>query len=496
MKKIDLKSPLPLWVRIVFFFLLLSAVILLLFQAIFSYSLEKHLQSYRRDREETLNSQIANSLLGYYTAAGSWDGIQMPLLHAAISTDTRLLLSDAEGRLLADTALIRHQHMRMAPRQQPDMSETENYYYVLRDGDDIIGELIIAHPLTAETSVWRQQDLILQLALSSSLIWTGLIAISAALVLGVFFSRRLSRPLEEMSRAAVRITRGDYSRQLPGYQSRELNDLAQCFNQLAFHLQELEKLRKRSVADISHELRTPLATLRSYVEAVKDGVLPADENTMEVLLEEVMHLNRVAVAIDELASAERKQQDQVSREIINLNRFLQEKIASFKPLYQEKGLTLNLNLPEKEIKTFQDPAALRKIIGNLLDNAYRYTDQGGEVEVSLYELPEYDPQSVSPMGQEFLTEVSAGQKLRDMVMIKVRDSGIGIRQEQLPYIFERFFRADSSREREQSQVGSGIGLSLVRELTRVAGGFVLVSSRLGEGTTFYLYLKQQVEMTN
>ncbi len=491
MKKIDLKSPPPLWVRIVFYFLLLSAVILLLFQAIFGYSLERHLQAYSRDREETLNSQIVNTLIEYYSAAGSWSGIQMPLLHAAMSTGTRLLLSDAEGQLIADTGLGRHQHMRMVPAQQPDLSGTENYYYVLKEGDVTIGELTIAHPVTAEISIWRQQDLILQDALSRSLLWTGLIAISAALVLGVLFSRRLTSPLEEISKAAVRITRGDYSRRLPGYRSRELNNLAQCFNQLTHHLQELEKLRKRSVADISHELRTPLATLRSYVEAVRDGVLPADENTMAVLLDEVMHLSRVAVAMDELASAESKQQDQAARETVNLNRFLQDKVASFEPLYRGKGLALKLSLPEKQINAFLDPAALRKIFGNLLENAYRYTGQGGEVEVTLQENPEYDPGAVPPLGQESMPDQPADQGLKDMVLIKVRDSGIGIRQEHLPYIFERFFRADSSREREQSRAGSGIGLSLVRELTRLAGGFISVSSQPGQGTTFYLYLEQQ-----
>ena len=488
MKKTDQKPPRPLWVRLVLYFLLLSAVILLLFQAIFSYSLERHLQDYTRDRQETLNKQIVSSLLEYYEATGSWSGIQMPLIHAALSTNTRLLLTDTEGQLLADTRHGRHHHRMMGQAQQPDLSGSEIYRYILKDDRGEIGELIIAHPLTAESSAWLQQDLIFRQALTRSLLWTGLIAISAALLLGLLFSRRLSRPLEDISQAAVRITRGDYSRQLPAYQSRELNNISSCFNQMAYHLQELEKLRKRSVADISHELRTPLTVLRSYVDGIRDGVLGADEKNMAVLSEEVMHLNRVAADLDELARAESARPEQTERKQISLNRFLEDKAASFRPLFTEKDLNLNLQLPEAEVTVFQDPAVLGKIIGNILDNAYRYTDPGGKVEVALQEKAVMEAGSVPPLGQESLSDEEAENRLKDMVMIRVSDSGRGIKKEHLPYIFERFFRADPSRERERKEAGSGIGLALVKELVRAAGGYILVSSRPGEGTTFYLYL--------
>ncbi len=489
MKRIKQKAPLPLWLRLVFFFLLLSAVILILFQAIYSYSLDRHLQAYTKDREETLNNQIISSMLEYYATNENWSGIHMPLLHAALSTNTRLLLYDTQERLIADTGQGRHHHRMMTADKQQDLEYAETYQYELGHNNTRIGSLIIAHPLEAEGSAWLQQDLIFQRTLTRSLLWTGLIAISAALVLGILFSRRLSRPLEDFARAAVRITRGDYLYHLPSYNSRELNDLALCFNQMSFHLQELEKLRKRSVADISHELRTPLTTLRSYIEALKDGVISADEKTMGILTEEIMHLNRVAVDMDELARAENARLEQGERKKINLNQFLRDKIASFKPLLQEKRVNLNLRLPETDLIVFLDPGALGKITGNLLDNAYRYTEPGGTVKVSLQEKAELDPAAVPPLGQESLDDEGIRSKLNGMYMITVSDTGKGIKPEHLPYVFERFFRADPSRERGQKQAGSGIGLALVKELIRSAGGFILVTSRPGEGTAFYLYLK-------
>jgi signal transduction histidine kinase len=482
MKNKQLKT-MPLWLRLVFYFLLLSIIILILFQAIFNYTLQGHLKAYIEGREGALNLQILNSLAEYYEATGDWAGIQMPLFHAALSTNTRLLLYNAEGQLVGDTGQG-NRHMMMSREQRPDLNDMRVYQFTIELDHIIVGELMIAHPLTEESSVWLQQDLIFRRALSRSILWIGLAAIGAALVLGVLFSRRLSRPIEEMTEATDRITRGDYRLKLPSYQSSELNRLACYINQLADHLKELEKLRKRSVADIAHELRTPLATLRSYVEAVQDRVMPADEKTLKILLEEIAHLTSVATDLDELAQAENIRLDQTELESVEINKFLSDKIASFEPRYRDKEVELILKLPEGVVYSSQDPTALRKIMSNLLDNAYRYTEPGDRVEVTLIEKPELDAEAVAPFGED----IPAADELKNKFLIRVADTGAGISEEFLPYIFERFFRADPSREREQGRTGSGIGLALVKELIRAAGGMILVSSRLGRGTKFYIYL--------
>ncbi|MFU8795661.1 MAG: HAMP domain-containing protein, partial [Dethiobacteria bacterium] len=384
MMKIKQLKTMPLWLRLVFYFLLLSIIILILFQAIFNYTLQGHLRTYIEGREGALNLQILNSLAEYYETTGDWLGVQMPLFHAALSTNTRLLLYNAEGQLVGDTGQG-NRHMMMSREQRPDLNDLRVYHFAIELDHIIVGELIIAHPLTEETSVWLQQDLIFRRALGRSILWIGLAAIGTALALGVLFSRRLSRPIEEMTEATDRITRGDYKLKLPSYQSSELNRLSCYINQLADHLNELEKLRKRSVADIAHELRTPLATLRSYVEAVQDGVLPADEKTLQILLEEIAHLTSVATDLDELTRAENIRADQTELEPVEINRFLSDKIASFEPRYRDKGVELILKLPESAIHSSQEPTALRKIMSNLLDNAYRYTEPGGKVEVALFE---------------------------------------------------------------------------------------------------------------
>ncbi|HSW35234.1 MAG TPA: HAMP domain-containing sensor histidine kinase [Candidatus Limnocylindrales bacterium] len=488
MMSADSTRPQSLWVRLVFFFVLIAAATLLFFLLIFNYSFERHLQDYFREREETLNHQIATALEEYYAASGDWTGIRMPLFHIAMSTGTRLLLADEQGTLIFDSGQGRRRHMMMTPVESVDLSQIEAYRYQLEYENRQIGELIIAHPAIGISSAWRHQDLVFRRAIGRSLLWTGLIAFGVALILGILFSRRLSRPLEEVAGAAIQISRGDYSRQLPAYGNREFDDLAKSFNQMAGNLQELEKLRMRSVADLSHELRTPLTTLRSYVEAVREGVLPADEKNMGILLEEILHLNRVIADLDELAWAEGSGRSRQNREEIDLNRLLADKAASFKPLLQGKKIDLSIKLPAESLTVFQDPANLGKIIGNLLENAYRYTEPGGAVRIALQKNPVIDAEAILPLGQENIAGKEAQKRLEKMVMITVSDNGIGIKAEHLPYIFERFFRADYSRERASNRTGSGIGLALVKELTRAAGGMIMVSSEEGKGTTFYLYL--------
>jgi len=442
-------------------------------------------------REEVLNRQIVSALLDYYEENGNWTGVRMLLFHIAVSTNTRLVLADETGRYIFDSGQGRRRQMMMTRTADVGLDDAAAYNYQLISGQTEVGKLLIAHQAAQTGTAWQAQDFVFKRTITRSLLVTGIMAVSVALILGILFSRRLSKPLEEVADAAMIIARGDYSRKLPAYENRELAELSASFNKMAGQLQELEMLRKRSVADLAHELRTPLTTLRSYVEAVRDGVLPADEQHLNTLMEEIMHLNRVTADLDELARAERAGSSGKHREKIELNRFLTDKTASFKLLFGEKGIDLSLNLPEEKLFVDQDPAILGKIISNLLDNAYRYTGSGGAVTLSLHSEPDFDADAVAPFGQATtLSGLSETPDLSRLLMIKISDSGIGIDPKHLPYIFERFFRVDPARERGNDRGGSGIGLALVRELVRSAGGLIRVASRPGAGTVFYLYLPQ------
>ncbi len=484
----NIKYKKPLWVRLALYFLGVSGATLLLFQMVFNYSLEKHLQRYIYEREEALNLRIVSAVLDYYEENDNWSGIQMPLFHIALSTNTRLVLVDEGGNYVFDSGQGRRRHMMTASIGEINLDQSAAYQYQLNSEQKEVGKLFIFHMAFEKGTAWQEQDLVFKSTIFRSLLMTGILAVTAALILGVLLSRRISKPLEEVADAALVIARGEYGRKLPPYENRELAELSSSFNRMSGQLEELEMLRKRSVADLAHELRTPLTTLRSYVEAIGDGVLPPDKKHLDILMEEIMHLNRVASDLDELTKAEGADSSTMKRERIELNRFLSDKAALFKQLFKEKSIALNLELPEERLFSDQDPASLSKVIGNLLDNAFRYSEFGSTVTLALCSEPEFDVQAIAPFGQEGISRTDDAQVLSDLLMIKISDNGIGIFPELLPYIFERFFRIDQARERSSGRGGSGIGLALVRELVRTAGGLIRVASTPGEGTTFYLYL--------
>lgn len=479
-----------LWQKQLFFFLLLAAAVLLPLQVLFNLSLERQFERYITEREEALNRRIIGSVLDFYSFNGSWAGVQMTLRHLSMGTGTYLLLSNPEGQPLIDSAAGRGHRGTMIgrPGLLPGGQEEGGYWVSLELEGTTVGQLYIEHPERARSGVWQEQDLLFRRALSGSMFWAGLLAAAAALALSIVFSRRLSQPLEEMSRAVGKVARGDYSVKLPSYDSRELNDLSANLNNMSVHLDKLEKLRRRSTADLSHELRTPLATLRSHIEAIKDGVMEADAEILNVLSEEILHLGRVVSDLDELSQAENRRSGQVNLETLNLNRFLKDKAASFKPLCAEKRLKLYLDLPDEPVTAEIEPSALGKMIGNLLANACRYTGPGGQITVELHPQATLDPEAVPPLGAGYAGAGSLRPRLHRFIQISVIDSGPGIDPDQLPYIFERFFRIDPSRERTSEHGGTGIGLALVKELAHAAAGAVLVSSRPGRGTAFHLYI--------
>ena len=487
-----------LWFRLVLYFLFLSLTILALTQLVYNYSLDNHISRYAQEQEGAVNRQIISSFETYYDDNMTWAGIQMAANHISMSTSTDLALYSPEGSLVFDSSVFRggRHMMEMGPRRFVQQQPLEDYHYafVLVAEGEAVGQLFITH-LERERGLLKEQDLLFRAALVGSLWWITLLAAAFALILSIFFSRLLSQPLVTMANVVKEVEKGALQRRLPGYSIGELQELSQSFNSLVEHLQKLEALRKRSIADLSHELRTPLTTLRSYLEAFADGVLDPDEETLKTLHEEVMYLSQVVTDLEELFQAE--SQDQVLHQrqagkdaVLNINKFLKEKVAFFQPQFLGKNLQLTLLLPAQDINVYIKPLALGKIMSNLLSNAYKYTPAGGKVTVSLDPCPEGDKKGVNPLAENPV-KVSTAPAEEDMFLITLEDSGIGIKEEDLPFIFERFFRADPSRGR--SSGGSGIGLALVKELVYSCGGEIRVQSEEGKGTTFFLYLPRKLK---
>jgi two-component system sensor histidine kinase BaeS len=283
------------------------------------------------------------------------------------------------------------------------------------------------------------------------------VAASTAFVVTAYLSRRLQHSIAELSQAAAAIAEGHYDiRVAPPQLGDEFENLAGSFNQMAQRLQSVESTRRRMFGDLAHEIRTPVSVLEAYLEAVEDGVKTLDPQTIAMLREQTGRLVRFSADAGALAQAE-ESHTAIARGPVDTAELLTALKAAFADRYAAKAVALHTEAGDTA-PIWADRQRLTQVLGNLLDNALRHTPAGGHVT---------------------LTTTRRGPE----VAFTVTDDGDGIPAGHLPHVFERFYRADSARDRGHG--GSGIGLAIAKALTEAHGGHISAASRgPGQGTTF------------
>lgn len=291
---------------------------------------------------------------------------------------------------------------------------------------------------------------------------TGVLGFILAFILSYYLSNRISRPLSELTVATQQIAEGAYGKrvEITGYQ--EVERLGAAFNTLSQNLSRNETLRKNMIADISHELRTPLAAQRGYLEALDDGVMGFDREALEVLARNNLLLSRLVEDLRQLALADAGQLELHLRPL-DIGQTLREAAEDFAHASQEGGVGVALSISRGLPELKGDPERLSQVISNLLQNALAHSPRGGSITLE-----------AKREGEE--------------VVVSVSDQGPGIDREELPMIFERFYRTDRSRTRESG--GSGLGLSIARSLVDAQGGRMWAESECGKGTTILFTLPQ------
>ena len=287
-------------------------------------------------------------------------------------------------------------------------------------------------------------------------------ALLTAAAVSLLVTRRLSRPIHALGAAAGRVAAGDYTaRVTPPGLGPELEPLASAFNAMATTLATTEATRRRLLADAAHELRTPLATLDAYLEGLADGIRAPGQETWDVLAGQTARLRRLA---DDIALVSRAEEGQLPLHPhpISPNGLVTAAVQAARPGYDHCGVELATRLAPQLPSLTADPDRLAQVLAGLLSNALRHTPPGGQVTVS--------------------TELAGPD-----VTISVADTGDGIAAGHLPHIFERFYRADTARDRAHG--GSGIGLTIARALITAHGGTLTAASDgPGSGTRFTITL--------
>lgn len=361
----------------------------------------------------------------------------------------RLVLADAQGTVVADTAATD------GATAQPPAALADGTAVTV--GGEQVGTLYTLSTTEDPTST---ASTFLRSANRST--WQSTLAASMmALVVGLVLFRQIVSPIRAVTLAAQRVAAGELEQRVPVRTQDEIGQLAGAFNQMADTLARNQQLRRNMIADIAHELRTPLSVIQGNLEAMLDGVLPADAQEIASLHEETLMLSRLVADLRLLSLAEAGQLS-LERAPVELSALLGRVADALRLQADANQITLETEAAADLPAIQLDADRIGQVLSNLLHNALRYTPAGGRITVRAARAP-----------------VSTGQPA---LLVEVADTGRGIAPEDLPYVFERFYRADKSRAR--SSGGSGIGLALAKQLVEAHGGQIGVASTVGQGTTF------------
>jgi signal transduction histidine kinase len=395
--------------------------------------------------------QVVAQLADYYAQNGSWDGVLALVSGNGMGGGMmrggmggRLILADAHGNIVADSSGT-------AGGQMSSGQLARGVPIVVKG--QRVGTLFASGGMTGGMMGAAEQTFLDRV--NRAVLLTGLAAGVVALLLGFIIFRSITAPLSRLTYAAHAVAAGDLAQRVHIHSGDEVADVGAAFNSMAENLQRSEQLRREMTADIAHELRTPLSVIRGNLEAVLDGVYPADVEHIQPALDQAQLLARLVEDLRTLALAEAGQLS-LDRQPTDTVELVKRVVASFEPSATGKRVALSVDSPPSLPRTQADGQRIAQVLTNLLGNALRYTPENGRVDVQL-------------------------RAEAKSVVVAVTDSGPGISADDLPHIFDRFYRADKSRSREGG--GSGLGLAIARGIIAAHGGRIWAESKTGQGTT-------------
>ncbi len=293
-----------------------------------------------------------------------------------------------------------------------------------------------------------------------AILFSTLLAAALAVFISIWLAGSITRPLQKLMRGIKELGKGKQAAKIQISGKDEFQELSQAFNEMSARLARNEEIRRTLVADVAHELRTPLTILQGKFESILEGAAEPSEQVILELSDEGYRLNRLVKDLQQLSLAEAGKLP-LQKCPVNMKTFAAKVCTNLQWLAEDKGITLSSeNIPE-DVELFIDPDRMTQVLVNLIGNALRHTPAGGRVDVS-------------------------AEVRNDCFLLHIADTGPGIPEESLPYIFERFYKRDPARTRKDG--GTGLGLSIAKGFVEAHGGTVAVKSKLNQGTTFTVSL--------
>lgn len=460
MKKMSLR------VKLSMAFMLFALVLFMLISGFANFIMERQFEAYTVSKLEKSIQDTVGLIASRFDSAEDWNASAIEDIGVnALSGGLMLRVTSADGTEIWDawehnngfcSEMLEHMAMNMESYDSSFQGAYQEEAYPIEIDGQLTGSVDVGY---YGPYFYSDTDIQFLKGLNEFLLIAAGVSLLVCLLLGAFMAKRLTQPIASVIDTAGRIAKGDLgSRITEQSTTREIAELTDSVNSMAQELSDQELLRKRLTADVAHELRTPLATLQSHMEAMIDGVWEPEPKRLVSCHEEILRLSKLVGELQTLSHYDCENLE-LHKEPFELSDLLKRILLNFENEFQTKRIAIAYT--ESEIWVEADRDKISQVLVNLISNALKYTPQGGNVRIEANETP-------------------------DEVTISVSDTGIGIAESDLPYIFERFYRTDKSRSRETG--GSGIGLTIANSIIQAHGGKIFVKSETNQGSTFTVLL--------
>lgn len=447
--------------RILFYFLVVSFCGILLTSVSILWGFEDHFTNYLQENREKNISLIKEDAKREYKESKNLISNQiLGLMHEQAMTEKLFYkIYNENGKLVADSTMMFGMMESMSGEPENIMSDYQTHTYDLTIEKKFIGQVKVYYPNNL-----LGEDFSFLRTIKQNIFLVAIMILILSFIFSMLISKRLSSGFSKLSKSVDDLQTHKWQTRIPVEElTEELKPLGTSFNQLALSLAKEEELRKQFTADLAHELRTPLSTLRSQIEAYQDGIWEPTSQRLQQSHDELMRLVRLVNELEKLLAAENPQIKLHKTEIeaTNIISFMK---VQFESAFREKGVNLIIANTDKKYWFRADHDRVIQILTNIINNALKYTPAEKKVEIKVIEKADY-------------------------IGFTVRDQGIGISEEDLPYLYERFYRGDKSRDRKTG--GIGIGLSIVKALVDAHNGEIIINSELNVGTNVTVFFPKK-----
>ncbi len=466
--KSKFKSKLSTKLSVGFAFIAFVTVILITLSA--NILINKQFEEYVAEKQKNFSDEMPLSIEPQYNSeTKEWN---IDYIHGfgmyALNNGYIIKLYDNNKEIIWDASnhdmTLCHQTMqnissRMKESRPSLDGEFSTHNYELWQNGELVGYLDVSY---YGPYYFNDNDFHFLKVLNAIIAVVGVIAVIGAVFAGIIFAKKISVPVVSVTNITKEISNGNYNKKIDTNEdTTEIAQLVQAVNHMSYMLNEQENIRKRLTSDVAHELRTPVANVSANIEAMVEGALEPDNARLESCYNELMRITDIISDLEKLRQIENEKLV-LERTSVDVKELCESVIQAFKAQLESKQISCTVNADH--VSRMADKNRLYQVMANLISNAIKYTQNGGCINVDVVDN-------------------------KDFVAISVKDNGIGINESDLPFIFERFYRTDKSRNRTTG--GAGIGLAIVKAIVLAHGGEVSVESKESVGSTFKVVLPQK-----